>query len=200
MPYKDANINRDKDGKLFVNKPRYKELKERISEQESSDKYLHFYSKQETNEEFINRLSVIVAASIRCDGLHVEEERIVSEAICQELEIDWDMFSKKIDEEISRIEGIDFKSIEKYLLKFLESKTTENSMVLFEAALHIILSDGVMTDNECNLLASIGNILDIPTAKMFARIGLFLREEKDVLVDTADNFDWLYESNQDYYY
>ena len=90
----------------------------------------------------------------------------------------------------------------KYLKDNLEiERNSRNALVLFEATLHIILADGMMTESECEFLADIGELLQIPTSKMFARIGLFLRQEKEVVVAPPENFDWLYggESDSDFY-
>jgi hypothetical protein len=113
------------------------------------------------------------------------------------------MFSKKLDKETEKIINDFGRNYEKYLLKNIDKQPSRNAMVLFEAALHIVLADGIMTERECDFLASIGVLLQIPTAKMFARLGLFLRKEKEVVVAPPENFDWLYDSSEsgtDYFY
>ena len=58
-------------------------------------------------------------------------------------------------------------------------------MLLFEATLHIVLADGIMTDKEAKLLADVADILVISTDKVIGRIAQFLRFENDVVVDLA---------------
>ena len=198
-----AEIRRTESGKLFVNTPQYRDLKQKAEEILNDGQYPSFYVKTETNEEFVHKLAVIAAAAILSDSIHRDEERAVCREICKELDIDWDMFSKKLDKETEKIISDFGRNYEKYLLKNIDKQPSRNAMVLFEAALHIVLADGIMTERECDFLASIGVLLQIPTAKMFARLGLFLRKEKDVVVAPPENFDWLYDSSEsgtDYFY
>jgi uncharacterized tellurite resistance protein B-like protein len=199
----EANFNRTKSGKLFVNTPEYKELKEKSdSHFAANDKYTNFYGEAETSDEFFNKLLFVSAAAIKTDSIHRDEETVICEEICRELKLDWDKFKEMLDKEIEKINTPGIESIERYLKDNLEiERNSRNALVLFEAALHIILADGMMTESECEFLADIGELLQIPTSKMFARIGLFLRQEKEVVVAPPENFDWLYggESDSDFY-
>ena len=188
-----VKFHRTARGKLFINTPEYREMKEKVeSSAKDNDKYTNFYGNYETSDEFIKKLAIISAAAVMSDTVHRDEEMIVCEEICKELNLDWEEFSKLLDEETAKIKFGNISTIEKYLLKNIDKRNTTNAMVLFEAALHIILADGMMTDNECKLLADIGVLLQIPTSKIIARIGLFLKQEDDIIIDKPENFDWLY--------
>ncbi len=203
MESSKANFHRTKSGRLFVNTPEYLEIKHKSDDMLNDASYPSFYVKTDTNEEFINKLAVITAAAIMSDSIHREEERAVCDEICRELHIDPEMFSEKVDEEIEKIKNSFDSNPEKYLVANIDKQKSNNAMVLFEAALHIVLADGIMTERECEFLAAIGILLQIPTSKMFARLGLFLRKEKEVVIAPPDNFDWLYdasESGSDYFY
>ena len=202
MSNNKVNFHRTQGGKLFINTPEYQEMKANVEANENTyEKYTNFYGKHETNEEFLQRLAIISAASIMSDTIHREEEMIICQEICKELNLDWEKFSKILDDEINKIGKSDFPTVEKYLTNRLDKEDTTNAMVLFEAAIHIILADGMMTDRECKLLADISNLLKIPTSKIIARIGLFIKQEKEVLIDKPDNFDWLYGADtSDFYY
>ncbi|GEM_PF-1475991 len=189
----NANINRTQNGKLFINTPEYKELKQKADlHLNAKEKYTNFYGVYETSAEFFDKLVIISAAAVKSDSILRKEESIVCEEICNELNIDWGTFSEKLEEEISSIDRNDFASVEKYLTSKIEKQESKNAMVLFEAALHISLADGMLLESECRLLAAIGTLLNIPTSKMLARLGLFLRQEKEVVVAPPQNFDWLY--------
>ena len=56
-------------------------------------------------------------------------------------------------------------------------------MLLFEAALHLVLADGIMTEHESELLADVAELLSIPFHKVISRISQFIRFEKEILVD-----------------
>lgn len=132
----------------------------------------------------------ISAAAIASDGVHQNEELLVCQEICNELNIDWNKFKSDLDNELSNISSFSLDSISSYLKLAFPDSQINNAFLLFEVALHLILADGVMTQDECNLLAEIGTILNIPTGKIIARIGLFLKEEKETLVDVAESLKW----------
>lgn len=202
MSNNKVNFHRTQSGKLFINTPEYKEMKANVEANDDTyGKHTIFYGKHVTNEEFLQRLAIISAASIMADTIHRDEEMIICQEICKELNLDWEKFSKILDDEINKIGKSDFPTVEKYLINRLDKEDTSNAMVLFEAAIHIILADGMMTNRECKLLADISKLLKIPTSKIIARIGLFIKQEKDVLLDKPDNFDWLYGADtSDFYY
>jgi len=185
-------LKRDSDGRLFSYDEQYKSTKDKLSKNIIKENYIHFLASKQVDSDFIWQLVKISVAAIASDGIHKKEELLVCQEICNELSLDWDKFLPEIENELSQISNFNLETITSYLQIAFPDDNISHSFLLFEAALHIILADGIMTQDECDLLASIGTILKIPTGKIIARIGLFLNEEKQTLVDVTESLQWQY--------
>jgi hypothetical protein len=184
MEQNKANIIKSVDGKLFIHTPEFDTVKERIeSRWFSEDKFIRFYSILEFSSDFINDLAKICSASIMSDNEQQDQEIFVAMEICKEMNINWELFNSNLQTEIGRIKANNYRDVKEYLQDSKFGSNTKNSMLLFEAALHIVLADGIMTDSEIKILADISDILAIPTVKLISRISQFLKFEKEVLVD-----------------
>lgn len=174
------------DGKMFIHSPGYEATKARLENLWRNDsKIVHFNSPTTFSGEFIFDLAKICCASILSDGSHQEEETVVAKEICKELNINWDEFSVILNNAIHLVQNSKYKDVYEYLRYSEFGKGTKNAMLLFEATLHIVLADGIMTDKEAKLLADVADILVISTDKVIGRIAQFLRFENDVVVDLA---------------
>lgn len=190
MSNNSTTLKRDAEGKLFTYDAEYEKTKAKLSSAQANDNYIKFLASTQVESDFNWHLVKISAAAIASDGVHQNEELLVCQEICKELNIDWNKFKSDLDNELSNISSFSLDSISSYLKLAFPDSQINNAFLLFEVALHLILADGVMTQDECNLLAEIGTILNIPTGKIIARIGLFLKEEKETLVDVAESLKW----------
>ncbi len=171
-------------GKMFIHSPGYEATKQRLESRWSNDtKIVHFISPTALSGEFIYDLAKVCCASILSDGSHQEEETVVAKEICKELNIDWEEFSVILNNALNLVQNSKYKDVYEYLRYSEFGKSTKNAMLLFEATLHIVLADGIMTDKEAKFLADVADILLISTDKVICRIAQFLRFENDVLVD-----------------
>ena len=184
MTNTNAKIQRSSEGKLFIYTPDYDTVKARLETRWfQDDKMVHFVSTTGFSQEFIADFSKIASASILSDGVRQEEETIVAMEICKELNIQWDGFNQLLEQELQRISQNRYPNVKAYLIDSGFGSKTKSSMLLFEAALHIVLADGIMTENESVLLADVAELLSIPFHKVISRISQFIRFEKEVLVD-----------------
>lgn len=190
MSNKSPILKRDSEGKLFTYDITYEKTKAKLSTTQTNDNYVKFLASKQIESDFRWHLIKVAAAAIASDGEHQQEELLVCEEICNELGIEWDQFQVDLENELASIASHSLDAITAYLKLAFPDSQVNNSFLLFEAALHLILADGIMTQDECNLLADIGTILNIPTGKIIARIGLFLKEEKQTLVDVAESLKW----------
>lgn len=177
-------------GRLFVETNEYENKRKKLeSGFISNDKYLSFLSESKLDSSFMGNLISICAAAIIIDGEHQEIEKKMINELCTEFKVEVNSFNSKLENEISNIKNLNYNSIISHLKNVIEINEANNSL-LFESAMHIILSDGIMTMSECNLLADIGNLLEIPTAQILARLSLFLRKEEQILVDVEESINW----------
>ncbi len=190
MIKKSPILKRDAEGKLFTYDEAYEKTKVKLSSTHTNDNYIKFLASKQIESDFNWHLVKIAAAAIASDGQHQNEELLVCQEICNELNIVWDKFHIDLENELSSLSSHSADAITSYLKLAFPDSQINNSFLLFESALHIILADGIMTQDECNLLADVGTILNIPTGKIIARIGLFLKEEKQTLVDVAESLKW----------
>jgi len=184
MTVANARIQRSREGKLFIYSPDYDTVRARLETRWfQDDKLVRFVSKTGFSQEFIADFSKIASASILSDGVLQEEETIVAKEICRELNIQWDSFNRLLEDELQRISQKKYPNVKEYLIDSGFGSQTKSSMLLFEAALHIVLADGIMTENESVLLADVAELLSIPFDKVISRISQFIRFEKEILVD-----------------
>jgi tellurite resistance protein len=184
MTNTNAKIQRNNEGKLFIFSPDYDTVKARLEGKWfQDDKIIRFVSKTGFSPEFIADFSKIASASIISDGVIQEEEKFVAKEICKELDIPWESFNELLDQELQKISQNNYKSVKEYLINSHFGAHTKSSLLLFEAALHIVLADGIMTDKESVLLADVAELLSLPLDKVISRIAQFIRFEKEVLVD-----------------
>ena len=175
-----------KSGRLFFGNSDYEHTREKLEAKLTNDKYLELISQAAIDEEFETCLIKLTAAAIMADGVHQNEEWTVCKEICEELEIHWEFFRELVEKELELFSQSPDFDVDNYLRSYLIDANPEHSFLLFETALHIILADGLMTIGECRMLALIGEALKVPTARMFARLGLFLRKEEGILVDVEE--------------
>lgn len=187
----DTKISHRFRGRLFVNSEEYGNTRRKLeSGFISNDNYLSFLSASRFDPGFIDNLAAISAAAVMADGEHQEIEKKMILDLCSEFKFDSDDFIARLNNEITAINSIDYSTIVNYLKSRLTIGSNSNNSLLLESAIHIILSDGIMTMNECNLLADIGEMLEIPTAQILARLALFLRKEEEILVDVEEGINW----------
>ena len=117
MENTNARIRRTSEGKLFIYTPDYDTVKARLETRWfQDDKLVHFVSTNGFSREFIADFSKIASASILSDGVLQEEETIVAEEICKELNIQWDGFNQLLEEELKRISEHKYPNIKAYLI------------------------------------------------------------------------------------
>lgn len=180
----NPNLMKSKNGKLFIYSPEYDTVKERLERKWFvDDKIVRFISVLDFSDEFISDLSKISAAAIMSDKFHQKEETFVVSEICKELNIRWDDFEILLNKEISETGDLKYRNVKDYLVQSRFGADTKNIMLLFEASMHIVLADGIMTEKESKLLADICDILNIPVHKLISRISQFISFEREVLVD-----------------
>jgi len=178
-------------GRMFVQSEEYENTRRRIEEGfVSNENYLSFLSQIKLDENFERNLVTISAAAIIADGEHQEDEAKIVNEICNEFRLDKEVVNNRINEELKSFTSTDYPIVKKYLKKSMIISDNTDYSLLFETAMHIILSDGIMTISECNLLADIGEMLNIPTAQILARLSLFLRKEETILVDVEEQISW----------
>ena len=179
-----------KSGRLFFANAEYEHTREKLESKVSKESYINLLSQAALDETFEDSLIKLTAVSIISDGVHQNEEWSVCKDICEELQIHWDFFQELVTKELDKINQSTEFDLEEYIRSYLIDAKPEHAFLLFEIALHIILADGIMTIGECKILAAIGETLKVPTARMLARLGLFLREEVEILVDVEDKLKW----------
>jgi len=185
------NITHRYRGRLFVQSDEYENTCKKIEEKSvSNESYLSFLSQMKLDENFQHNFVTITAASIIADGEHQDIEKNIVNEICSEFKLDKEIVNSKINEELNSINAADYTEIKNYLTNNLKINKEIDNSLLFETAMHIILSDGIMKLSECYLLADIGEILQIPTAQILARLSLFIRKEEAILVDVEEQINW----------
>lgn len=185
------SLNHRYNGRLYTNSNEYNTKRQKLeSGIISKDSYIAFLSSTKQDSNFLFNFVLITAASIIIDGEHQELEKVMTKEMCSELNLNYSDFSALLDKEVGNMKDMDYELLVKYLKSKLIISDLSNNYLLFESAMHIILSDGIMTLNECNLLADLGSILNISTGQILARLSLFIRKEQQILIDIENTINW----------
>jgi hypothetical protein len=180
----NAKIMKSQNGKLFLYSPEFDTVKQKLENKWfQEDRIIRFVSVNEYHPEFIKDLAIICSIAIMSDEVHKEEETFIAQEICKELGIKWEDFLAILQDELAFSDQFHNKVIREYLLSREFGSHTKNAMLLFEASLHIVLADGILTHRESMLLADVAEVLRIPFDKIISRIAQFLSLEKEILVD-----------------
>jgi tellurite resistance protein len=141
-------------------------------------------------DRYFEPLAKLSAAVMIADGHPHPDEWKVCRDICSDLGINWDTFRMSMEKEITAIRVIDKLRLHDYTLGIANSIADADRDLVFEAILFIVLADGYLTIEECELLEIISSALNISVSVMLARVAMLLREEEEIVVDIQEELLW----------
>lgn len=141
-------------------------------------------------EEYFEPLAKLSAAVMIADGHPHPDEWSVCKDICTDLELDWSTFKSLMEKEIAGLRVLDKMKLGDYTLDITSQVNKKSKDLIFESILFVVLADGFLTIEECELLEIISSALEIPVSVMLARIAMLLRDEEEIVVDISEELLW----------
>lgn len=131
----------------------------------------------------LNKVAAFIATAIWADGEYDEAERITVSEIADALGFKENDFSAAIDKCIDEIKPMDEEAINKYLIDNAVDIDEEDANIIFEAALEMVLVDGVLSPDEVSNLLSMAEAIGIEPEQAVLMLADMVKDEPDLKVE-----------------
>lgn len=128
----------------------------------------------------IKNIAAFVAAAIWADEVYDEAEKVAVEEIAEALELEG--FAAAVEAEIAKVGGMDGQAVSDYLVEAGQGVDDEELVHVFEAAMQILLSDGVLSYAEANNLFVAADALGLEHEYALLMIADMVKEEPEMEV------------------
>ena len=129
------------------------------------------------------KVAGMVACAIYADGQYDETEKETVSEIAEALEYNEIQFNIAVENAVKKVEEMSEEEIGNYLSDCASNVVDEEIGVVFEAAMQMVLCDGVMTLSEAELLHTMGESLGMEPAMVTMLLADMIKEEPDLEVD-----------------
>lgn len=130
----------------------------------------------------IDDFAALLAAAIWADGVYAEAEKITLEEIADAFELNADELKAAVEGELEIIKDFDDAKMQEYLSHAGAGVEREESMLVFEAIMQLLLSDGVLCREEVRNLLVAASILDIDTEDVVLLVADMIASEPEMTV------------------
>lgn len=131
----------------------------------------------------LNKVAAFIATAIWADGEYDEAERITVSEIADALGFKENDFSAAIDKCIDEIKPMDEEAINKYLIDNAVDIDEEDANIIFEAALEMVLVDGVLSPDEVSNLLSMAEAIGIEPEQAVLMLADMVKDEPELKVE-----------------
>lgn len=126
--------------------------------------------------------AALLAAAIWADGVYAEAEKITLEEIADAFELNADELKAAVEGELEIIKDFDDAKMQEYLSHAGAGVEREESMLVFEAIMQLLLSDGVLCREEVRNLLVAASVLDIDTEDVVLLVADMIASEPEMTV------------------
>lgn len=136
--------------------------------------------KIKSNEEAVAKF---LGAAVWADGVFDEAEKVACEEIADALEINAIKFSALVDKTHRELDKLDEDKLNEYLVDAAVDIDEDDVEYVFECALQLVLSDGILMKEEVENLMSIADALGIEDSHAILMLCDMIKEEPDMTVE-----------------
>lgn len=131
----------------------------------------------------LTNIAQLLAATIWADGEYDEAEKIAVNEIADALEYDEAEFNAAIDAEIAKVTELDEEAIGNYIVDAAEAIDAEETEMIFEVVLQLIISDNVISPAEISTAIAIAEALEIETEMAILLLLDMVKTEPELEID-----------------
>lgn len=131
----------------------------------------------------LTNIAQLVASAIWADGEYDEAEKIAVNEIADALELDTTEFNAEIEAEINNIKKLDEESIAEYIISAAEGVDAEDTEIVFEVILQMIISDNVIGSSEVNTALAIADALGLENDLAILLLLDMVKSEPELEID-----------------
>lgn len=130
----------------------------------------------------IKSVASFIATAIWADGQYDEAEQVAVSEIADALEYDENDFNAAVNSAIDEIKDFDEDAVNDHLVKAADKIDDEEIGIVFEAALEIVLADGVLSGDEVTELLVMASALGISDEDAVLMLADMVKEEPELII------------------
>lgn len=131
----------------------------------------------------IKHLAAFVATAIWADGEYDEVEKIVLEEIAEAFELNEAEFVAAVEAALDEIKDKSEEEVNDYILSHSAEVDDEEAALIYEAALQVVLVDGVLGADEVSNLLSIASALGMEDEEAVLLLADMVKNEPELEVE-----------------
>lgn len=131
----------------------------------------------------IKHLAAFVATAIWADGEYDEAEKIVLEEIAEAFELNEAEFVAAVEAALDEIKDKSEEEVNDYILSHSAEVDDEEAALIYEAALQVVLVDGVLGADEVSNLLSIASALGMEDEEAVLLLADMVKNEPELEVE-----------------
>ncbi len=134
----------------------------------------------------IQNIAAIISTAIWADGTYDPAEKVTVEEIAEALELDLDAFKAEVEKQIQKVEALSEEEANAFLLDAAQGVDDDEIGIVFEAAMQMLLCDGVLSRDEVTNLLAIADALGIAAEDAVLLLADMVKEEPELEIDFED--------------
>lgn len=131
----------------------------------------------------LTNIAQLLAATIWADGEYDEAEKIAINEIADALEYDATEFNAVVDAEIAKVKNLEAEGIGNYIVDAAEAIDAEETEMIFEVVLQLIISDNVIGPAEISMAMAIAEALEIDSEMAILLLLDMVKTEPELEID-----------------
>lgn len=131
----------------------------------------------------LNKVAAFIATAIWADGVYDDAEKETVGEIADALGFKEDEFSAAIDKCIEEVKPMDEDAVNQYLIEAAVDIDEDDVNVIFEAALEMVLVDGILSPDEVTNLLTMADALGIETEQAVLMLADMVKEEPELKIE-----------------
>ncbi len=134
----------------------------------------------------IQNIAAIISTAIWADGTYDPAEKVTVEEIAEALELDLDAFKAEVEKQLQKVEALSEEEANAFLLDAAQGVDDDEIGIVFEAAMQMLLCDGVLSRDEVTNLLAIADALGIAAEDAILLLADMVKEEPELEIDFED--------------
>ena len=126
--------------------------------------------------------AALLAAAIWADGVYAEAEKNTLDEIAGAFELNAEDLKATVEIELEKIKDFDDTQMQEYVAHAGAGVEREEGLLVFEAIMQLVLSDGVLCREEVKNLLFVATVLDIDTEDVVLLVADMVNSEPDMTV------------------
>ncbi len=131
----------------------------------------------------IRHIAALVATSIWADGEYDAAEKIVVAEIADAFELNADEFAAAVEAELAVIEPMNEDEVNAYILEHSAEVDDEETEMLLQAVLQVVIVDGILGDEEVENILSIASALGIDESRAVLMLADLVKDEPELQIE-----------------